>query len=269
MSEVIVTVPLYKEIPSNEEKMSFLQLLKVLGQHPIAIVTHKELDLSQYIELAEEKTLKIEYFPSTFFSNIEGYSKLLCAKAFYKRFEKYKFLLIYQLDAWVFRDELDFWCNLNHDYIGAPWFYEHNKKNALETFYGVGNGGFSLRKISSHLKALNHFYQLESYNAILRDFLTSRIGYIAIKNLFYNLTVRNFSHYMFNQHVIINEDVFWNLISKRNFKWYTVPDMITAGKFSSEINASLLFEANNRVLPFGCHAWQVYDRNFWKQFIET
>ncbi|MFR6542216.1 MAG: DUF5672 family protein [Butyricimonas virosa] len=25
------------------------------------------------------------------------------------------------IDAFVFRDELTYWCTLNYDYIGAPW----------------------------------------------------------------------------------------------------------------------------------------------------
>lgn len=30
--------------------------------------------------------------------------------------------MIYQLDAWVFNDELSSWCSLGYDYIGAPFF---------------------------------------------------------------------------------------------------------------------------------------------------
>ena len=30
-------------------------------------------------------------------------------------------MLIYQLDAYVFKDELLNWANKGYDYIGAPW----------------------------------------------------------------------------------------------------------------------------------------------------
>ena len=40
---------------------------------------------------------------------------------FYLNFKKYRYLLIYQLDALVFRDELLEWCSKEIDYIG---FYE-------------------------------------------------------------------------------------------------------------------------------------------------
>jgi hypothetical protein len=29
----------------------------------------------------------------------------------------------------------------------------------------------------------------------------------------------------------------------------------------------LCFELNGRKLPFGCHAWQRYDRGFWEPYL--
>ncbi len=40
-------------------------------------------------------------------------------------------MLIYQLDAYVFKGEWLFWANQEYDYIGAPWIpwkKEHLKK---------------------------------------------------------------------------------------------------------------------------------------------
>lgn len=39
---------------------------------------------------------------------------------FYRRFGKYKYMLIYQLDAFVFSDKLLDFCEMGYDYIGAP-----------------------------------------------------------------------------------------------------------------------------------------------------
>ena len=64
-------------------------------------------------------------------------------------------MLIYQLDACVFRDELKYWCEKKYDYIGAPIFWAYNSNKFSNKVAGIGNGGFSLRKISYCLKMLN------------------------------------------------------------------------------------------------------------------
>lgn len=264
---VVITVPIYKSNPTINEQKSFKQLLNILGKHEITIFTHTSLDLSCYFEIADGKKINIEYFDYYYFENVDRYSQLLRSKKFYLRFMQYTYLLIYQLDAWVFKDDLTYWCKLNYDYIGAPWFASLNGKSDLSQFIGVGNGGLSLRKISSHLKALDNFYVLISLKNLFQNFLKNRIGYTNIKNLLYNASVRNISHDVFAKFLVINEDIFWNLISKKNFDWYKVPDMTVASKFSFEVNAKLLYELHEKSLPFGCHAWEIYDTDFWKEII--
>ncbi len=81
-----------------------------------------------------------------------------------------------------------------------------------------------------------------------------------------NLTVRNNTFHLFNNY-IWNEDFFWCLVVQKNFKWFKVPALVTASKFSMEANARMLYKSNNNQLPFGCHAWERYDVEFWKPFI--
>jgi hypothetical protein len=62
---------------------------------------------------------------------------------FYKCFSTYNYLMIYQLDGWIFTNFLDYYINLNVDYIGSPWkAYILNLDEDT-----VGNGGVSLRKV--------------------------------------------------------------------------------------------------------------------------
>jgi len=44
----------------------------------------------------------------------------MMSPAFYDAFKAFDYILIYQLDAFVFRDELEYFCSLGYDYIGAP-----------------------------------------------------------------------------------------------------------------------------------------------------
>ena len=44
----------------------------------------------------------------------------------YERYAAYEFMFTYELDAFVFKDELEKWCEQGWDYIGAPWFDGYN-----------------------------------------------------------------------------------------------------------------------------------------------
>jgi len=52
-------------------------------------------------------------------------------------------LFIYQLDAWIFSNLLDYYINLDVDYIGSPWKFGSFGFN-IDT---IGNGGVSLRNV--------------------------------------------------------------------------------------------------------------------------
>jgi hypothetical protein len=264
-----VTVPVYKAHPSADEKASFLQLLSVLGRHRIVVFTHEELDLTEYSALAGDLIFEVVYFAREYFKSIDGYNRLLCSPVFYEKFDSYKFVLIYQLDAWVFKDELLYWCDLDYDFIGAPWFASPPNEDLPGAFTGIGNGGFSLRKISAHLKALKSFYYLLPANRLLLDFFRGKIGRFGLKMLYKDLVRHNSTHYSVRPAGgLMNEDVFWGLVIKRNFKWFRAPDVITASRFSLEVNSRKYYELNGRRLPFGCHAWRVYEPEFWEKHIQ-
>ena len=66
-----------------------------------------------------------------------------------------------------------------------------------------------------------------------------------------------------------NEDYFWSYLIANTFTDYTVAPNEESLKFSFEVKPSFLFEKNNNNLPFGCHAWEKYEPEFWKKFINT
>ena len=65
-----------------------------------------------------------------------------------------------------------------------------------------------------------------------------------------------------------NEDIFWGSVVGESFDWFSLPESTDALKFSMELLPHEAYEFNNRILPFGCHAWWKYDFSFWKPFIE-
>ncbi len=257
-------------MPTHNEKLSLQQLLKVLGNHQICFFTHKQLDLSEYTKILPETQYCIEYFHHSFFENISGYNKLLTSKKFYSRFKSYDFLLLYQLDAWVFNDELNFWCESNYDYIGAPWYEKFHEASKESRFTGIGNGGFSLRKISSYLKVLNSLSYIIKPSDLLKNYskIKSLRDLLKLPLIILDLTIRNNTFFLFKNYRH-NEDFFWGHYAPINFKWFRVPSEDVAIKFSFETNPDLLFNKNKNKLPFGCHAWEKYNADFWQQHIHA
>jgi len=232
MIEVSVVIPIYKPQLSDTELRSFKQCLHILGDHPLMLVAPDGLDTNIYENIAG-RNLQCTYFNKKYFNSVLGYSELLLSKKFYCSFEAYKYILIYQLDAWVFRDDLSYWCKKNYDYIGAPWLEAPPVTSGKKPFINisnllvnqVGNGGLSLRKVKPHIRW-----------AWWVSFL-------------FRLFPKN-------------EDILWTL-----FAPFKKPNAMEALQFAFELNPGQSYELNNRELPFGCHAWEKYDPAFWKQFI--
>jgi hypothetical protein len=195
-----------------------------------------------------------------YFSDVQGYNKLMLSAAFYETFLGYTYILIYQLDAFVFKDELLKWCDRNFDYIGAPWLrfapypdtvkelknrtlqYLNLKWNLKQSQNGfptdlqfenmVGNGGFSLRNTSKFFQICSQeLHAIELYNS---------------KN----------EHYY-------NEDVFFSIEVNRKHKQLNIPGYKQAVHFAIENNYIHGFQLTHGELPFGCHAWDKY-LEFWR-----
>ena len=61
-----------------------------------------------------------------------------------------------------------------------------------------------------------------------------------------------------------NEEHFWANRAKHYYPQFKIAPVETALRFAFESVPSYCFEENNRNLPFGCHAWPYYDKDFWK-----
>jgi len=264
-SLVAVTIPIFKEVPDSREQEALRQCLDVLHKYPVIFFAPQSLKANFYTGLTGGRNQStIERFEDKYFTGPETYNKLLLNKKFYKRFKHFKYILIYQLDAYVFKDELQHWCKIGYDYIGAPWFNDFHAANSGSQFFGVGNGGFSLRNVNSHLKVLSSFSYIKSYSEIKWEFLSGPKTYKNLLRLLRNLTITNNTFNRFNDYDR-NEDFFWGVIVKKKFKWFNVPGMVTAAKFSFEVNAAKLFDLIGQDLPFGCHALLKYDPDFFNR----
>lgn len=144
MTSCVIGIPVYKSTLNNTEKISLKRIHQCFKNETIVFIAPEGIDFNFTNILPK---YNIRYYPKYFFENRRSYSQLLLSTSFYKSFEKFEYLLICQLDVFVFSNRLEEFCNLGYDYIGAPMYFPFGAK--------VGNGGFSLRKIASCLRMLN------------------------------------------------------------------------------------------------------------------
>lgn len=263
----IIVIPVYRQ-PTEWEEKSFRQCLNVLCHHEIAIVTYEGLPVQRFNAIAKEYNYNIryEYFDKNYFSSVKAYNHLMLSKEFYKRFLDYEYILIYQLDAWVFRDELDYWCSKGYDYIGAPFFKQEpeHSGNYANKICGVGNGGFSLRRTEYCLKVLNYprflpYIKIKDFN---QHILTENIKIISKLYLLLRYdSVTGLEKYDVNEDYIFSN---WHTYMKRN-----IAPTRDAISFSFEQFPSYTYKLNGNHLPFGCHAFHKYEyQDFWSKFIQ-
>jgi hypothetical protein len=248
-----VIIPIYRTQLTEYELISLNQLYSLLCLHPLIVVKPKSLNLAKLKE--KYPLISFESFDDHFFHGRKGYNKLMLSPQFYERFLLYDYILIHQLDAYVFRDELLHWCEFGYDYVGAPWlkkriyhypiisnirniihYYKikRGKHSSQELYNKVGNGGFSLRKVKSH-----------------HEFL------IKYKDKVQKALANENNHFF-------HEDVFLSM----EIPEFNIPSALEALNFSFDKYPSYCFSLTNKKLPFGCHSWFHYKRKwFWKSII--
>lgn len=250
LRSVAIVIPIYKSIPSHEEIISYSRCLNILSKRQIYLLCPEGLDMHVYLQIAQG-TIRVAPVTTVtvkpyFFSSIKSYNELLLSIDFYLLFYRYSYILIHQLDAYIFEDRLDEWCEKNFDYIGAPWiewfWSEHYAKYltisrrilskvGYKNFNMVGNGGFSLRKISTII------FNLKLFRAKAKNF-----------------------H--------LNEDYFFSFWLTSYNPFFKIPKFKEALGFAFDENPEQAFLLNHEQLPMGCHAWPKY-KVFWEQYITS
>lgn len=224
--DVCIVIPIYKDNSLNnpvlyDEYASIDNTITLMKDYDIYLLCNNRLDTSFYDKFLRKNVKYINYE----YSNRPEYSNMCLSYQFYDMFSKYKYMLICQTDAWIFKDELLYWCSKGYDYIGALGLFseiypklqgnwgDENVGNIYDYKYLVMNGGFSLRNIKS----------MHDLCYIHRDKL---------------------------QNETFNEDcvLFWNYKDE-----FTIPPLEEAIKFSAENQTYAFYPKYYDKLPFGCH----------------
>jgi len=246
-----------------EERISLRHLVHFLGRYDKYMVVPEDLKI-------DYPGFGIKRFPKRFFGSTTAHNKLMLSPRFYKAFREYKYILDYHLDSLVFSDQLMEWCETELDYIGPPWL--NCQDSPWVRVERVGNGGFSLRKIQSFLTVMFSPKYCIDPAKYWRNFCVSQPKHIQYLNLprkyLKRLRVFNGARWQMSRwHLSRNEDYFWSDEAVKYYPEFKVASVETGLEFAFEVAPRRCFDLNNRRLPFGCHAWHRYDREFWEPFL--
>jgi len=240
---------------SLKERSALNQGLKVLGHHPFVIV-HPEGYPVDFLLRDDMPNLTHLALPNENFTSVMSYNAMMLTPQFYQHFQQYEYMLIYQTDAWVFSDQLEYWCDKGYDYIGAPWMlndklYErtlgqwvtrlmslmpirNGHLHSAHIFHHVGNGGFSLRRIATMIDILE---RNQEFIATLTD------GHESMEDVVISIILKEREH-------------------------LKIPDWHEALYFSWEKAPRLCQKITKGTLPFGCHDTKArYWDSFWSKII--
>lgn len=231
---VCIVIPCYKKDMTPYERISFDRCREAFADFDRYLAVPENLITQGYVSI--DPDVKIVRFENKYFESIYAYSLLCKLKYFYEPFLHYDYMLVYQLDCFVFENNLLDWCKRGYDYVGAPWMnpvwlYEKTRHLPIPFlsmfFNNVGNGGFSLRKVKTFYKASKWLH-------------------------------------FFAKHLRFHEDIWWTNFANRLYPFIRIPNEVEALLFSFEDEPEKSYEITNHQLPFGCHAWEKYGTDFWR-----
>lgn len=274
---VAVVVPVYREALTADEEISRRHLEHFLGAYDRFLVAPERLSFAL-------PGYGVRKFRDEFFHSPVTYSALLLSEEFYRAFDEYEYILVYQLDALVFSDELRQWCAARLDYVGAPWLPGEPGVDFVSE-PTVGNGGFSLRRVESFLKVIgapgaaderDRYWEAmyaasaaaEKLRRLPRKILR-RLGLSGARGRAIVGWPRagEISGVPRDPGARLNEDCFWSFRAREYYRGFRVAHADEALRFAFEVNPRRCYELAGRRLPFGCHAWPKYDREFWEPFL--
>lgn len=250
---------------TESQQISLRHLLHYLGGNDIYLI----VPWGKRCRIDGIKTMR---FRPRYFGSAAAHGLLLMTKGFYKKFRHYEHVMFYHLDSLVFSDELAEWCDKAYDYIGAPWFKCGDSPWVDRA--RVGNGGFALLRVSKAIEALDarHRYirgsrWLDLHVMWVPEFVVN--GMERLAKWFPNFKIlgrmvdewRQFMDPATNNR---NNDIFWSDMAKYYLPEFRVASFHEGLRFAFEVAPHECFRMNGGNMPFGCHAWERYDRRFWE-----
>lgn len=269
LNSVAIVVPLsLRTYLTLEEQLSLQHLVHYLGEYDKYFIAPERGGVNY-------EGFMVKRFSNKFFGSALAHDSLMLSRSFYASFSDYDYILDYHLDALVFSNQLAEWCATGLDYIGAPWIKcQHSPW--VET-PRVGNGGFSLRKVESFLRVFDSIvpsevpveYWENTYSklALYQRALNFPKKYLKHIRCFNNVSWELRQRRRLMTGARPGEELFWADRACHYFPGFKVASFDQGLRFAFEVEPRKCFEMNGLKLPFGCHAWARYDREFWQPYL--
>ena len=276
----VVVIPIYTLVLSRAEEASLLNCVSKLRDYDLMFVHKQSLDMSTIFQAIAclglpSISCRAEPVEDKWLQSVESYNLMLFQGWFYRLFQDWEYVLIHQLDAWVLGTNLQQWVGKGYTYIGAPWT---NHLGPDTPDIGVGNGGFSLRCVDEMIR-------------ICESFPTAHVPVFRWGELAYRVTLFRRYHFfpwfqwpsLFFKRLLIfigmsfgwrntlsyyamigiQEDHLISIYAPWVFPWMRLPSLAEAAAFAVETNPRQTCAHYQIRQPFGCHAWEKHDRDFW------
>lgn len=243
INECVICVINHKQDLQQYEQLSLLRIIDFCYTnnilHNLCLVLPNNMDINMFwskyinpflIDKHIDNSISYLLLDHIAFSSLNAYNNMLSLSInFYGHFcGKYKYMLTYQLDGYIFDNQLEYFLNKQYDYIGGyylPMYVNMMKYNEYENIdsehHLVMNSGVSLKKISFCIDSIKENY-------------TNCINGIEFNNV----------------HSYINDDDFFSMF------YNTEVSAVDSIKFSLNYSAAETHYAiNNFQYPFCCHAF--------------
>jgi hypothetical protein len=278
----VVVVPLHTlELHANEVA-ALANALEKLSDHEFVLLHKHSIPPRQLLDrlglrmVERKRAIYCMAVADECLASIKSYNSMLMQAWFYRLFKAWDYLLIFQLDAWILGSNLLDWLQKKYSYVGAPWTGELGPDTPDS---GVGNGGLSLRKVKDMLAIFEDQKRLRSVPVFRLGFLAWRMTLFRLYDRFpvwqwpllflkrvilfvrMSLGWHNTLDYFIG--IGIQEDHVLGIYVPHVFPWFRLPPMEEAAEFAIEANPRRTREYYGIKRPFGCHAWEKFDRKFW------
>lgn len=264
--KVAIVVPL-GTVPgiTESEEISLRHLRHYLGSYDKFVVASRGTP----VELGDD--FEVIRMDDRFFGSAQAHALMQLSPEFYEQFLDYEFVLIYHLDALVFSDEIESWCDRNYDFIGAPWFKTDETPWVDEP--KVGNTGFALMRVRQFLRVLYSRKRMYGVRDELRRSRQRSGG--KLEAVHFLKALRRVFFYRNNIQTHIKSilmqgmasDIFWSNNAERYLPSFRTASAAAALSFAFEVDPETCFQKTKGKMPFGCHAWERYDRKFWEPYL--
>ncbi|MBX3254666.1 MAG: hypothetical protein KF862_11040 [Chitinophagaceae bacterium] len=265
--KVCVVIPVHKPEMTYYEKVSLNACCRHLKNHDCFLVYPQQMDIAQYLRIHPGVIAKP--VPAAWLSSVDCYNRMKVGIDFYRLFSNYRFMLTYELDAYIFSPDLENHRAFEFDFIGAPIFEGFIAAGHDARFLGCLNSGFSMRNIQSCMYVMNNIHiikrQWKLFKFFKSNFSVTRKILLLLK--WKKLPVFEHDHWVaYMKEQYFHEDIFWSELIPVLFPFFRIADFRSACSFSFEVNARSLYELTGRQLPLGCHAWAKF-MDFWDDHI--